>query len=246
MLKKNEQGVYRFELFSQFPEVLHGFSSVQFGDMRPSHNASQQSLQTFLHALHIEPKKLVVMNQVHSSNVAWVDISDGGLTVQQTDSLLTKKANLFLGVYIADCVPILLFDPQKKFIGIIHAGWRGLYNEIISNALSEFITSGSQAKDIIAGIGPCIRSCCYTITKEREEMFAQKFANEAENPYIIVQQNATIMDLPLLASRQLLKAGITTDNIEDGGICTKDSPDFYSYRKEGEDFGEFIGIIGRI
>src|SRR5258706_13093408 len=137
-----QDNILRFEIFSQFPSLIHGFSTTAFGSIRDMPTGHKESIDAFSKALKIDSEKLVRMNQVHSNNVAWVSEKDFDETVSDTNGMLTKEKNVFLGVITADCLPILLFDPKKNFVVAVHAGWRGLFAEIIKEAIGEMISQG--------------------------------------------------------------------------------------------------------
>lgn len=235
MIKRD--GILYFEKFLQFPQLVHGFSTRSFGNMRPT--GLHETLEKFTHALKIE--KVVRMNQIHSSNVVWVT-DKSLLLVDKVDGMLTSLQNTFLSAVTADCVPVLLYDKEENYVGIVHAGWRGVYKEILKEAIGEMIAKGTNPQDIIVGIGPCIRSCCYNIAQEHAETFRSKFPQWDD---CLIQRDSKIfLDLPLLVKYQLRSLGILDTTIEDAEICTYDNLDLYSCRREGEGFGEFVGIIG--
>lgn len=239
--------IYFFTSFSAFPELIHGFSTRSFGSMRPSHKESNKARKEFVTALKVNSAQLVRMNQVHSSHVERVDAFDAGHEIPGTDGLITDTRNLFLSVITGDCVPVLFFDRYRKIVGAVHAGWRGLYNEIIKEAVEQMKALGSNPVDILAGIGPCIKSCCYSIDQKRVELITNKFKKVYEEPlgFIIDLEEKTYLNIPHFARFQLTNAGVLNEHIEDSGLCTFDEPDLYSYRRDGENFSEFIGIIGR-
>lgn len=247
----NHKGIITITKLSEFDGLIHGYSTRKFGSMRPKHAGSGTALKKFAHALHIDPQKIVHMNQVHGNQVAWVTSADAGQTIKTTDALLTQDRDTFLGVITADCVPILVYDPKLHITGVIHAGWRGLFNEIIKATVIQMTERGSNAHDIIAAIGPCIRVCCYTISKDLADKFDKKFKERFTSAYLVHKNNAFYLDLPVLAKFQLQEIGLNidkqlfSDTIVDTGICTFEDKDLYSYRKEGDDMGEFIGLIGR-
>jgi len=243
-----EGSVYKFNQFSQYKQLVHGFSTSDFGSLKVKDPEWIKRQVMFAQQLSIDPEKIMRMLQVHSSTIAWVDQHDVGATIENTDGLITKEKNIFLAVSTADCVPILLFDRYKKVVGAIHAGWRGLYSEIIPKAIAEMVMEGSNPADILAGIGPCIRSCCYSIDTKRKELFEEKFKNNVDEPvsYFVACEGKLYLNLPLLARLQLQEAGVLEENIEDSEICTKENESFYSYRRQGEESGRFLGLIGLI
>ena len=240
----NRRVVLRFKSFSSIPNLIHGFSTREFGSMRPCQDGSEISLESFSKSLKINPQKIVSMHQVHSNNIAWVNYKDKGRRVDQTDGIFTSEKDLFLSILSGDCMPIFIYDTQKKYVGVVHAGWRGIYNEILIKAIEELKAKGSETDDLIIGIGPCIRSCCYNVSKERTDMFTDKFPKAQS--FLENRKGKIFLDLVSIAKYQLQEAGIPAENIEDCGICTSDNVDkFFSFRKEEDIFGEFIGIIDR-
>lgn len=114
--------ILRFENFSQFNSLIHGFSTRYFGSMRPSRPGYQDSFKKFTHALSLVPQQLVRMNQIHSNNVFVAIENDCGHVITQTDGLVTEEKNVFLGVITADCVPLLFYDPKTNFSAAVHGG----------------------------------------------------------------------------------------------------------------------------
>jgi len=242
MIKKNH--ILRFENLSKFSNLTHGFSTRFFGDMRSSHHLYPQAIDKFTKTLEISQQQLVKMNQVHGNRVYLATKKDCGKVIPDTDGLISKEKDIFLGVITADCIPLLFYDPVNHLTAAVHAGWRGLFNEIIKVAVSDLFSKGSNAKDIIVGIGPCIKVCCYSIPKERADQFIEKFPNWEK--FISKRDYKLFFDLVSVANDQLQSLGISAENIEDGDYCTFDHEDVYSYRREGEDFGEVMGIIGML
>lgn len=230
--------ILRFNNLSNIKGLIHGFSTRPFGSMKPDDPESQKSLEFFSKALEINPRHIVKMRQIHSNNVHWVTQKDRGFRINEADGLLTQEKNTYLSVLTADCIPIFIYDKQKNYIGTVHAGWKGIYNEIIKASITQLIFYGSNPMDILIAIGPCIRSCCYNITGQRTGLFDKK--------YIYEKNSAYFLDLAKIAKAQLLSVGILSANIEDCNICTFDNNNkFFSFRKEGEECGRFIGIIGK-
>ena len=242
-MKKNNN-ILSFESWEKFDNVIHGFSTKYFGSMRPTHKEYKVSIKKFAKALGVKSDKIVHMNEVHSNAVSWVKEKDRNKVVNKTDGILTDSSQVFLSVITADCIPLLLYDPKKRFVAAVHAGWRGLFSEIIKQAVSGFIAKGSKPQDISVGIGPCIRSCCYDITEEHVEKLLKKFPEW--KAHIIERKGKFFLDLPSIAISQLRSLGIAKDNIEDGDYCTFQNDDVYSCRRDGKDFGEIMGVIGQL
>ncbi len=237
-----KNNIYKFNNLSSYPDLVHGFSTRFFGSMRPKHEESKASIAKFASQLEIPAEKIVTMGQKHTNNVYQVTEKDWGQSIPDIDSLFTQDQDVFLGVVTADCIPLLMYDPKKKAVAAIHAGWRGLFNEIIKETVSSLVAVGSNPQDILVGIGPCIRVCSYDISQDHANVLIEKFPDW--KPFVVEREEKLFLDLPGIATHQLKALGIKIENIEDAEYCTFDHTDVYSRRREGDDFGEIMGIIG--
>ena len=175
--------------------------------------------------LKLNVKELFFPNQIHSSIILRVK---EGSAIKDADAVISNDKRIALGVVVADCVPILLYDPVQKAIGAVHAGWRGTAEDIATKtvfAMNEKF--GSSASDIIAGIGPSIKRCCYEVGNE----VAQALGLEPKRQKV---------DLQELNAKRLKKMGITS--IETLECCTFCDDRFFSYRQNNS-CGRFAAII---
>ena len=102
-------------------------------------------------------KKSISMFQVHSSNVIMVSSKNSDQVMENCDGLVTNDPKISLKVSVADCVPLAFYDPISNSIGLIHAGWRGLYGGIIKNAIETMKNNfGTNPKNLFVEIGPHI------------------------------------------------------------------------------------------
>lgn len=236
MLIKTSQDVYKLTSFSNFKDLVCGFSTTSTGDIR-----NTTSKEKFLKKLGIEKSDLVSCQQIHSGGVKFVNKKDLGRKIKNTDGFLTKENNLFLIILVADCLPIVAFDPRKKIIGLAHAGWRGTLKGIGTNLVKEFIIQGSSPEDIVIGFGPGIEFCHYEVGSD----VANKFRNAGYAKAVVESiSGKTHLDLKLANSQQLQRAGILRSNLDTRlRNCTYESGEFYSYRA-GDKGKRIAGIIG--
>lgn len=111
-------------------------------------------------------KDTVRMFQVHGNTVAVVTKKDSGKTIENCDGLITNDPNIYLSVSVADCIPLALYDPVTKSIGLLHAGWRGLNNGIIKKVVGLMVENFStDPGDLLSEIGPHICQRHYEIKK---------------------------------------------------------------------------------
>lgn len=99
---------------------------------------------------------IVFAEQVHGVKVTRVGTADAGTTVSETDALVTTDAGVGLATLVADCVPIVLFDPVARVLATVHAGWRGTVARITEAALRTMIECGADPARVLAGLGPAL------------------------------------------------------------------------------------------
>lgn len=180
--------------------------------------------------------------QVHGNHVLSTDEPRGvGTPHPKADGILTQQIGITLFMRFADCVPILLVDPVKKAIGIVHAGWQGTYRAIARVAVEKMADSfGSCPKDLYAGIGPSICQACYEVGFDVQDAFLNAFGEDGHRYFDIRGQNM-YLDLWQANRDVLLQAGVR--QIETAGICTAcHLEDWYSHRAEHGKTGRF-GVL---
>lgn len=195
--------------------------------------------ENFLRQLTLGHKQLVIPQQVHGNKVIEVSRRQTDQTLG-SDGLVSSDTSLVLGVLVADCVPLLFFDPKKRVMGVAHAGWRGTLANIASNTVEKMKALGSNPEDITVSIGPHIAACCYDVPKERAMKFQQSFGDDV----IEEEKNQWKIDLGKANVLGLTKVGIKPEHIETSAICTCCNRDYFSYRRDSkETFGEILGVV---
>lgn len=104
------------------------------------------------------PGPWIQAEQVHGNNIAVVDTNHSGQIIPGVDGLITSAPNLFLLIRTADCLPLSIYDPKRQIIGLVHAGWQGVKQQIHLKALKLF---NSPPQDVLVGLGPSICADCY-------------------------------------------------------------------------------------
>lgn len=193
--------------------------------------------------LGIEVQQLVFPRQTHTDCVAEIDgIPDCEIT--ETDALVTNQKGICICVQTADCVPILLFDSEKKVIAAVHAGWRGTVKKIAAVAVQKMVAKfGSDPANIIAAIGPSISPAIYEVGGEVTEAVLHSIPN-AEKAIHQKPTGKNHIDLWEANRQVLLHAGLHDENIEILGECSFSENDkYFSARKEGAETGRMVSGI---
>ena len=176
-----------------------------------------------------------------ANQVARVTAAQRGTRIPHVDALITNAPGVPLLLQFADCVPILFYDRRQSAIGIAHAGWRGTVGKVATHtvrALGEAF--GSQARDLVACIGPSIGPCCYTIGADVQTRVREAFPHADA---LLTRPNGAIhFDLWEANARQLRELGV--GEVEVAKICTADhTEDWYSWRREQGHTGRFAALI---
>ncbi len=126
--------------------------------------AVRENLRRLFMAAGLEPGGVVTANQKHTANVARVGAGDGGQVLPNTDVLVTDSPGVTLMMRYADCTPLVLFDPVRKALAVVHSGWRGTVQGAAAAAVAAMaLEYGSEPEEIVAAIGPSVGPCCYEV-----------------------------------------------------------------------------------
>jgi len=230
----------RYSSLLTLPGVVHGYSTRALGDARIKTNTD-----TIVRNLTDRALPLLHAAQVHGNAVSIVDSATTGI-VPLADGLVSSTDNILLEVHVADCVPMLFFDPVARVVAAVHAGWKGTLAHIATNTVARMTESGATPSNILVSIGPHIGLCCYTVPEDRAQQFLAAF--HATPPVAGKENGEWHLDIGQANRFELLDAGIVPVHIDAPIVCTSCQIDaFYSFRKDSrETFGEIIGVIGLV
>jgi YfiH family protein len=234
--------------FSEFP-----YGSLNLGlHVGDDRDTVMKNRERLAEAVGIKLDQFTIAGQIHSGNVTVVTdkLRGSGSTDQETaiadtDAMVTDTPGICLMVLVADCVPMLFFDPARRAIGVAHAGWRGTLKSVGSNTVTTMEEAfGSSAGDIMVGIGPSIGPCCYRVGPEVISQVESVFPGK--NDYIVneTKEGKGYLDLWKANMEGLLQTGIKRKNIEIAERCTCHEHNlFFSYRNQMGDTGRFAAGI---
>ncbi len=181
--------------------------------------------------------------QVHGNHVVCAEKPrDVAEPHPKADGILTNQPDVTLFMRFADCVPILLFDPESRAIGIVHAGWQGTFKKIAQTAVCKMTACfGSRPERLLAGIGPSICQPCYEVGTDVLNAFMGVFGR-ATHYYIEERDGHRYLDLWSANRDVLFQSGVK--QIEISGLCTAcHLDDWYSYRAEHGNTGRFAVLM---
>ena len=202
--------------------------------------------------LGIHEDHLVMPHQVHGTGVTQISKTFFLLSedirrhvTEGIDALITNVPGVCIGVSTADCIPIIIYDPEHHAAGVVHSGWRGTVANIVEAAVASMVRSyHSRPERLLAVIGPGISRRNFEVGDEVYDAFAV-----AGYPMgsIAVREEKWHIDLPMCCQLQLEAMGIPSANIRMTDICTyEQSDDYFSARKLGIESGRILtGIVLR-
>ncbi|MCM1990888.1 peptidoglycan editing factor PgeF [Oceanirhabdus seepicola] len=178
-------------------------------------------------------EKVIYLNQTHSNDIL-VDPKE----VIDGDGIITSKEKVAIGVFGADCTPIIIHDKHNGIVGAVHSGWKGTLNGILTECIQKLINSfNSKCNDIEIFIGPHARRCCYEVNYELIDEFNSK---ELYRGHI---NDGRMLNLTECIKLQLKELGIKEENIHDIGKCTICNKEFHSYRRDKESSGRNFAFV---
>lgn len=196
-------------------------------------NPTKYSRKEIANKLANNTDNFAIPEQVHSTVVEFARLPG---IYPATDGLVTTNSNILLTLKVADCVPIFLYEPLKRIIGLVHSGWRGTVENIVSNAIKLMQENGAESRDIRCFLGPAIGKCCYEVDWE----VSQKINDEAKEK---MDYEKWKVDLHGQIRYQLTELGVPNNSIRVSKICTYESPECHSYRRDGENAGRMYAFL---
>jgi hypothetical protein len=219
MIKKTHNSIpfYEFEIFQDFKGILKHAVFTRLT------NINDQKI--IKKALDTDAEPVAFKEQMHGTNV----LSLRGAERQSNllgDSLITAESNTPLVIRIADCASILIFDPRKKVIANIHAGWKGIAARIIHKTIDSMRKRfGCESKNLLCAISPMVGPCCCRFSDPEKEL--------PKYMHTYISEENTV-DLWAAVESHLRECGVPKKNIENPRICTFCNPEeFFSYRRDG-------------
>jgi len=204
-----------------------------------------------LQAFGLDHERSVWGEQVHGDRVVAVAEADAGRgaldrasAVPAADALVTDVPGLPLCVTVADCVPLAVYDPLNRAVGLAHAGWKGTTAKIALRTVEAMRRAfGSEPAALRAAIGPSIGPQSYEVGSEVVDRVRDSFGAGAGELLAPRPGGRALLDLWQANRLALLEAGLALANVEVAGVSTADRLDsFYSHRAEGPT-GRFCAVI---
>ncbi len=193
--------------------------------------------------------------QVHGADVRLVESLAAAKPAEDArgdtiycDAIVSSAAGVLAGVKTADCVPLLIGDPETGAFAAVHAGWRGTLAAIATKALQSMNQQyNSKPENVRVAIGPAAGSCCYEVGTDVIDGFKASFPRQ--ELFTETRVGHACIDLLRANREQLVSAGVEPENIYIAPLCTMCRTDlFFSYRREKNvqgKVGRLMSVIGK-
>ncbi len=241
---------------SKFKNIKHGFFGSKGGVSKGIYKSLncgigskdksgniKKNLKIILSKLNIKSKKIYLPKQIHSNKFYYINKKIKKNRVK-CDAVITDQKKIPIGVLTADCAPLILYDPKKLMISVIHAGWRGAFKGIANKVLKFFIKKGSKPKDIVVVIGPCISKKNYQV---REDFFKKFIKQDSKNKkFFTFIKKKIFFCLKKYLVHQIKKNGVKKIEIINKDTFSSINSYFSARRslsKKENDYGRNISII---
>jgi len=261
-ISKNHNNILEFDLLKQFDNLCHfsttsqgGFSEGNYKSFNLSPYSGDikenvlQNRKKLTEHLNIFQSHLFTPYQTHEDRIFIIgqeflhkSDTDKSQLLYGIDAIITNQPEICVAVSTADCVPIIIFDPQKNVIAAIHAGWRGTVLKIAQKTIRKMqYTYGCDPYHMIAGIGPCISQDHFEVGEEVIKEFSDAGFPMSELCKKNPRTNKYHIDLRLANKYLLKQSGISDEMIEISDLCTFSSKDFlFSARRQGIKSGRML------
>jgi polyphenol oxidase len=184
---------------------------------------------------------LTVPDQRHGRAVAVVDAAlagaghgsqaDAEARLPATDALVTDVPGVALAILVADCAPLVLYDPERRALGVAHAGRRGVVLDVVGATVAALVERyGSAPADLLVGVGPCIAPTSYELGGPE---LADTLDALGDDLLTETRPGHACFDLPGAVARRLEQAGVAPGRIQEAGVDTRTGgADLFSHRAE--------------
>ena len=202
-----------------------------------------ENRQRAFHALKRDPSSMFDVWQIHSASVVTVGAPTSSRYPElKADAILTDQPSITLFMRFADCTPILLHDPRKGVVGVVHAGWQGTVKKILRETVRTMQAAyGCNPADILAAIGPAIGPDHYEVG---ENVIERVHASFKEDAPALLKPHGERLHFDLWAANRLTLEQAGVGQVEVAELCTAcHTHDWFSHRAEKGQTGRFGALI---
>ncbi len=237
--------IHEPKIFKRFPGVraamtLRGTTNLPYGfNMSLSVGDREERVgenrARLARRLGFAPERLAMGRQVHGDVICMVD---DRYAPAESDALITAEPGWLLAISVADCIPVLLYDPVGGVVAGVHSGWRGTRSNIAGKTVARLRDDHRSAPEALQiYIGASAGGCCYEVGEDVASAFDGRYSREIGSGKYFFDNKGAVLD-------QILASGVPAAGIELDPRCTICDPSFHSYRRDGAASGRMFAVIG--
>jgi len=251
--------ILKSPLFAGSYSIVHAFTSRKGGVSSPPFDSMNLSAKTGDDEERVKQNLLILkeglnlkddlffLDQVHGCDILVIKGAHPFQGRRTFDAVITDRRRFPVAIMTADCLPLIIHDPDKGLIGAVHAGWRGTAAGITGKTIDKMVAEfGCNAENIIVATGPGIGPCCYEVDKAVFEAFRKKGHNWDKISSAAKKEGEErwMLDIAKANAIQLCERGVRKENISHSPYCTCCRADlFYSHRRDGRSSGRQGAVI---
>lgn len=225
--------LYQSTLLSAYAErLIHGFTGkpVSLGGQIAPSDVIHANRLAVCARFGLNASRLTLPRQTHSDRFRVNDAPCEG----ETDAVILTEPDIPAMAQVADCVPVILYEPERHVGAVIHSGWRGTAQAIAPKVLQNLMeTQGVRGEYVLVAIGPCIGGCCYEVSQEVEDAVAATIPHVSKEAFSVMQSNGKPrIDLQAVIQHQLRALGVR--EIDLIPACTHCETEFLWSHRRGE------------
>jgi len=197
--------------------------------------------------------RLTIADQKHTATVAVVDgalagrghdgAADSAAALPETDAMITDLPGVALAILVADCAPVVLYDPIRRAVGVAHSGRTGTIKGVVPQTIKTMAAVfGSVPGDLLIGIGPAIGVASYEIGATEVSEVMTAFGDAGARLLTPTRPGHATFDLTAAVRRQLRAAGVSAGNIHDLAIDTAAATDTFFSDRAARPCGRFAAV----
>ena len=240
----------KYEITAVYTKKIAGNMSDYCPIKNQEEGIQKKNREKLLKELGLSNKKEAMAFQTHSNNVKIIDENTEKYYYEKQDDIdgfLTKRKDIAIFTFYADCLPIFVYDKENQVIGVWHSGWPGTFKKMMKSGLSEMEKNyGTKVENVIMGLGIGMQRKFYEVGMEFYENFVNKFGKESELVQKSFEWNENTekyhFDNTKFNELMALKLGIKQENLIVATESTFDEK-FHSYRREGKNAGRATAMI---
>lgn len=223
------------KFFEKFPEILAVMSTRKNGNMGVDFNGKKSlnaNRQKFFKKNGIAENNVISALLSHGENIQVVHRGYQPRFIPKCDGLISGDENTFLSITVADCYPVLFFDPTAKIISLLHIGWRGAVSGIIAKTIGYNLIKGSNLATFSVEVGPGI---CQDHFEFDQADLGRLGAYNDKKYYRCGSGKKVFVDIKKIMQSELARSGVPEKNIKFSPECTFCHPEkYFSYRRDGK------------